>query len=202
MGYWSSGTRTSASSSVAAFMVFPISLFVSDSLSALATWSALVPVDPASRPRWPYRSRSPWGSRIRLTPRVSPLHWAAMSSLGHADQVSLNHHRPGGNVRCGRVVDCVSALNECRSHGFLLRLCFAFEPGHAPVVLLAHAEVEVHAEPDAERLELRVRPLDRRRLAPLEVADLERVHDLRVREQVPPPCSMRRCSSRSRGRDC
>ena len=56
---------------------------------------------------------------------------------------------------------------------------------HPAVVLLAAADVEIHAEPDSQRVEVGVAALDRRGALALEVADFERVHDARLAEEVP-----------------
>ena len=56
---------------------------------------------------------------------------------------------------------------------------------HAAMVLFADTHVEVHAEPDAEDVEVEVPALHGRRALPLEVADLEGVHRARLAEEVP-----------------
>ena len=53
------------------------------------------------------------------------------------------------------------------------------------MILLADADVEEHAEPDAEDVEVQVAALDGRGALALEVADLEGVHDARLAEEVP-----------------
>ena len=53
------------------------------------------------------------------------------------------------------------------------------------MILFADAHVEVHAEPDAEDVEVQVPALHGRRALALEVADLEGVHRAGLAEEVP-----------------
>ena len=128
--------------------------------------------------------------------------------LRDAHEVAELHDVASGDGFRGGVVDGLAALNVTCFH---LSEPFFLEVGvwggvdrgnpdaapparlgrgarrldHAAMILLADADVEEHAEPDAEDVEVQVAALDGRGALALEVADLEGVHDARLAEEVP-----------------